>query len=174
MYQMQIVNRCKPTYRPSSSLLDIIATNRSDLVRRAGVTRCHYGGPQDFARIALGYQSRQTSLPPDYVNIRPMNRVDTAAFNHELSVLDWSAVYLLICSGRRQMDRFPSYTLTSSRHCCTDSTLSFRAISQGQALSRLLTRATFCRVVVPLLLPVTVPNTYTSTSFGGPPCGMTV
>ena len=44
LYDIHITNRVVPTYRPASSLLDIIATNRPDVVRRVGVTRCHLGG----------------------------------------------------------------------------------------------------------------------------------
>ena len=55
MYNIHVTNRTVPTYRPASSLLDVIATNRPDLVRRAGVTRCHYGGPHDFSRVILAH-----------------------------------------------------------------------------------------------------------------------
>ena len=92
-YGLHAVNTTKATYRPANSLLDIIATNRPDLVQRAGVTRCHYGGPHDFTRVLLTHKSREATAPALKVHRRAISKVDQAAFNQQLSEADWSPVF---------------------------------------------------------------------------------
>ena len=89
---LQTCNSRQPTYRPAGSLLDILATNRGDLVTRAGVTRCHYGTPHDFTRLALRLTGSRRS-PGAVTRCRSLARVDTGAFNHQLLNADWGPVY---------------------------------------------------------------------------------
>ena len=91
-YDFHLANTTRATYRPADTLLDIIATNRPTAVVRRGVTRCHYGTPHDFTRIALrqvGTIGRRRAS----VECRPMSRIDDASFNWSLSISDWSGVY---------------------------------------------------------------------------------
>ena len=89
---MQCCNTRQPTYRPAGSLLDILATNRSELVTRAGVTRCHYGTPHDITRLALRLTGFRRSAGP-VTQCRPLARVDKAGFNNQLVNTDWAPVY---------------------------------------------------------------------------------
>ena len=89
---MQVCNTRLPTYRPAGSLLDILATNRRDLVTRAGVTRCHYGTPHDITRLALrvtGTKRRAGTV----IQRRCLARVDRGDFNRQLLNVDWSPIY---------------------------------------------------------------------------------
>ena len=92
-YGLHITNVSEPTYRPAASLLDVIATNRRDLVRRAGVTRCHYGGPHDFTRVLLTREAHTESAAGSVVYRRSMSRVDFPAFNLQLYGADWRPTY---------------------------------------------------------------------------------
>ena len=80
---LQICNTAVPTYRPAGSLLDILATNRSELVDRAGVTRCHYGTPHDYTRLALRL-SEDRSRGGQAVRRRCLANVDKGQFNYQL------------------------------------------------------------------------------------------
>ena len=89
---LQTCNTRQAFYRPAGSLLDILATNRSDLVTRAGVTRCHYGTPHDITRLALrvnGIKKRSGTV----TQRRCFARVDKADFNQQLLNADWTPVY---------------------------------------------------------------------------------
>ena len=79
-YGMIIGNTQHPTYRPAGTLLDIVATNRPDKMIRAGVTRCHYGTPHDYTRVALQCTGR-TKLTGPVVQRRRLGRIDTESFN---------------------------------------------------------------------------------------------
>ena len=92
-YDLHIANVSVPTYRPAASLLDVIATNRRDLVRRAGVTRCHYGGPHDFTRVLLTREANPVNAAGSAVYRRSMSRVDFPAFNLQLYAADWLPIY---------------------------------------------------------------------------------
>ena len=92
-YCISVTNCTRATYRPSGSLLDVIATNRPDLVRRSGVTRCHYGGPHDFTRIILSYPPAETAAQQQHLYCRAMSRVDQTEFNLQLFSADWSDVF---------------------------------------------------------------------------------
>ena len=87
------VNLDRPTYRPAASLLDVVATNQSDRVVRAGVTRCHLGGPHDYTRIMIrqGRDSRAGSGV--IVHRRCLGRIDVTEFNVTLSRADWNEVW---------------------------------------------------------------------------------
>ena len=90
--RLEIANTLHPTYRPASSLLDILATSRHDLVTRAGVTRCHYGTPHDYTRLALRLTDGRVG--EGLVSWRrSLARVDTGCFNRQLLNADWSSVY---------------------------------------------------------------------------------
>lgn len=93
MYNIHVTNRTVPTYRPASSLLDIIATNRPDLIRRAGVTRCHYGGPHDFSRVILANDKCPNQSNTSHIYRRAIARVDPTEFNLQLRDTDWTTVY---------------------------------------------------------------------------------
>ena len=89
-----MTNCTRATYRPSGSLLDVIATNRPDLVSRSGVTRCHYGSPHDFSRVILAYPPAETAAARHkYLYLRPTNRIDQTAFNEQLFSADWTDVF---------------------------------------------------------------------------------
>ena len=95
-YNLHLANTTRATYRPAGTLLDILATNRPNAVVRRGVTRCHYGTPHDFTRIALrqvGTMGRRGAT----VECRAMSRIDDADFNWSLSMSDWSGVYRADC-----------------------------------------------------------------------------
>ena len=92
-YGLHFTNVSHPTYRPAASLLDVIATNRRDLVRRAGVTRYHYGGPHDFTRVLLTQEAHSVSATGSVVYRRSMSRVDFPAFNLQLYTADWLPIY---------------------------------------------------------------------------------
>ena len=91
-YGLHIANVKEPTYRPAASLLDVIATNRRDLVRRAGVTRCHYGGPHDITRVLITRASSVNTLGSN-VYRRAISRVDLPAFNQQLYETDWTPTF---------------------------------------------------------------------------------
>ena len=90
-YQMQITNQKQATYRPAGSLLDVIATNRPDLVRRTGVTRCHYGGPHDYTRVLIE-NDNQLATTNSNVYRRALSKIDVPGFNERLSGVDWTPV----------------------------------------------------------------------------------
>ena len=93
-YEIVVTNCTRATYRPSGSLLDVIATNRPDLVSRSGVTRCHYGSPHDFSRVILAYPPAETAAARQkYLYLRPTNRIDQTAFNEQLFSADWTDVF---------------------------------------------------------------------------------
>ena len=92
-YGLRVTNSSRATYRPASSLLDVIATNRPELVQRAGVTRCHYGGPHDFTRVMLSRASRPSTQRAGTVYRRAMNKIDAAAFCQQLTDTDWTGVF---------------------------------------------------------------------------------
>ena len=93
-YGIAVTNCTRATYRPSGSLLDVIATNRPDLVSRSGVTRCHYGSPHDFSRVILAYPPAETAAARQkYLYLRPTNRIDQTAFNEQLFSADWTDVF---------------------------------------------------------------------------------
>ena len=100
LHGLQSCNTHHPTYRPASSLLDILATNRSDLVARAGVTRCHYGTPHDFSRVALRLTNFKRRAGP-VTQRRSLARIDTDQFNSNLLNADWTAVYSSIGPERK-------------------------------------------------------------------------
>ena len=83
-YDLQIANTERPTYRPASTLLDVVATSPSGLVTRAGVTRCHYGTPHDFTRVVLRCGGAGRPSRPA-VRRRRLHRVDAEQFNLRLS-----------------------------------------------------------------------------------------
>ena len=89
---LQICNIAVPTYRPAGSLLDVLATNRSELVDRAGVTRCHYGTPHDYTRLALRLSEDRSRAGPA-VRRRCLANVDKGQFNYQLLNADWTSVY---------------------------------------------------------------------------------
>ena len=91
-YGMSVGNTSHPTYRPAGSLLDILATNRPEQLLRAGVTRCHYGTPHDYTRVALRCAGRTRPAGP-VVQRRRLGRIDTDSFNRLLSATDWSPVF---------------------------------------------------------------------------------
>ena len=92
-YGLSIVNVTEPTYRPAGSLLDVMATNQQDRVIRAGVTRCHYGGPHDFTRVL--WRRRAGAVNPTGANVyrRALSRVDLPAFNSQLFETDWTPIF---------------------------------------------------------------------------------
>ena len=79
-YGLHITNQCRATYRPAGSLLDVVITNRPELIRRVGVTRCHYGGPHDFTRVMVTRESRAAPRRESSVYRRPISRIDTNSF----------------------------------------------------------------------------------------------
>ena len=92
-YDFHLANTTFATYRPAGTLLDIIATNRPDAVTRRGVTKCHYGTPHDFTRIALRHVSA-TVRRGAVTETRPISRIDDAEFNWSLLTSDWSDLHL--------------------------------------------------------------------------------
>ena len=93
-YGLHVVNKKYPTYRPANSLLDVIAISQTDLLLRAGVARCNYGGPHDFTRVALRCSGRSDRNCGTLVLRRCIGNVDTATFCQTLSAADWSPVLL--------------------------------------------------------------------------------
>ena len=93
-YNLHIVNRASPTYRPAGTLLDVIAVSRPELLCRAGVTRCHYGGPHDITRVALRRGSKTVSTGGARLLRRSISKVDPVAFCQTLRHQDWSSVWL--------------------------------------------------------------------------------
>ena len=91
-YQMHITNTKQATYRPAGSLLDLVAINRPELVRRAGVTHCHYGGPHDYTRVLIENDRRPVNNDSSHVYRRALSTVDVTAFNERLSCVDWTPV----------------------------------------------------------------------------------
>ena len=91
-YGLLPANSTHATYRPAGTLLDIIATNRPSAVTRSGVTRCHYGTPHDFTRIALRHAAA-TRRKGRVAEIRPLSRIDDNDFNWSLSASDWSDMH---------------------------------------------------------------------------------
>jgi len=91
-YGLHICNQVAPTYRPTSSLLDVIITNRPELVTRTDVARCHYGGPHDFTRVSLSQNDLSVNDRTE-IETRCLNQIDTVSFNSILAEADWGAVY---------------------------------------------------------------------------------
>ena len=92
-YGLTVTNKTHATYRPSGSLLDVIITSRPDLIRRAGVTRCHYGGPHDFTRVLMDRDGTATAQRQSSVYRRAISKIDSESFNHRLAETDWTPVY---------------------------------------------------------------------------------
>ena len=89
---LQICNTTEPNYRPAGSLLDILATDRSDLITGAGVTRCHYGLPHDYTRLPLRLTEHRVRAEP-VVRRRCLANVDKGQFNRQLLNANWASVY---------------------------------------------------------------------------------
>ena len=92
-YGLHVTNRNRATYRPAGSLLDVVITNRPELIRRVGVTRCHYGGPHDFTRVLLARESRALPRSDTSQYRRAISRIDKDLFNQQLAETDWTPVY---------------------------------------------------------------------------------
>ena len=92
-YGFKIVNTTRPTYRPASSVFDLIATNCPDCVQRSGVTRCHFGGPHDITRIALRGRAEQRRPASTRVQRRCLSRVDVDDFQLQIAGIDWSSMF---------------------------------------------------------------------------------
>ena len=90
-YDFHLANRTRATYRPANTLLDIIATNRPSAVTRRGVTRCHYGSPHDFTRIALRHVAA-TGRKGVVTETRSISRIHDTDLNWSLLTSDWSDV----------------------------------------------------------------------------------
>ena len=87
------VNVKTPTYRPASTLIDVIATNQSERVVRSGVTRCHLGGPHDYTRTMIRQGCDSRAGKGVIVRKRCLGRIDVTDFNVTLSHTDWNEVY---------------------------------------------------------------------------------
>ena len=100
-YELHVTNKTRPTYRPAGSLLDVILTNRPELLRRVGITRCHYGGPHDFTRVILARES--SAPPPRQSNVyrRAISRIDNDVFSQQLSDTDWTRVYCSVSPDQK-------------------------------------------------------------------------
>ena len=92
-YGIQVTNRTVPTYRPASSLLDIVGVSKPELCQRVDVIRCHYGGPHDITRVVLDCRVENVPTGLKYVLRRSLSKVDTATFCEALRHTDWSPVW---------------------------------------------------------------------------------
>ena len=88
------VNRKRPTYRPAASLIDVVATSQSERVVRAGVTRCHLGGPHDYTRLMIRQGCDRRAGRGVIVHKRCLSRIDATEFNVTLSRADWNEVWM--------------------------------------------------------------------------------
>ena len=87
------VNQKRPTYRPAASLIDVIATNQNERVARAGVTRCHMGGPHDYTRVFVRQDCEGRAGGGAIAHRRCLSRIDVTEFNVALSRTDWNDVW---------------------------------------------------------------------------------
>lgn len=90
-YGLNMCNETEPTYSPAKSLLDVIITNRQNIVKRSGVTKCHYS-PHDFSRALLGIsKANRKSLS---VTSRCTDRIPYDEFNTTLLHYPWGEVFV--------------------------------------------------------------------------------
>ena len=87
------VNEKTPTYRPAGSLIDVIAISKPDQLVRAGVTRCHYGGPHDITRLMIRSGRSNRDGSGTTVQKRCLGRIDVDEFNVALYHTDWNEVW---------------------------------------------------------------------------------
>ena len=89
-YEFRQCNTTVPTYTPALSLLDTIAVNRDNCVRRSGVTFCHYS-PHRWSRAIISVSKVRPKST--VVMSRCLNKFDFVNFNSCLYQCDWSAVF---------------------------------------------------------------------------------
>ena len=90
-YDLHLCNTSQPTYRPSGSLLDAIITNRSDIVNRSGVTRCHYS-PHEYSRIIMSVP--KSSRKRASITSRCIDRIQFDEFNATLLHAPWGGLFV--------------------------------------------------------------------------------
>ena len=90
-YGLHVCNVTQPTYCPARSLLDVIITNRLDMVKRSGVTKCHYS-PHSFSRVILGIT--RVNRKPLCVTSRCIDRISFEEFNVTLLHYPWDDVFV--------------------------------------------------------------------------------
>ena len=85
----QCIKRGSITYRPASSLLDVLITNRHDRVVRAGTLQCSFS-PHNFIRALL--QIKKEKPKKQVVTCRSTSKVNWDLLKLELSLTDWDQV----------------------------------------------------------------------------------
>lgn len=85
----QCISRGSVTYRPASSLLDVMITNRLDRVVRTSTLRCNFS-PHNFIRAL--FRVKKEKPKRSVVMCRATARVDWDALRLDLALTDWSRV----------------------------------------------------------------------------------
>ena len=88
----QCVKPGSVTYRPSSSLLDVIFTNCSGRVVRSGTLLCHFS-PHNFVRCQL--RVKKDKRTPVTITSRSLSKVNWDALRLDLVLADWDRINLL-------------------------------------------------------------------------------
>ena len=88
----QCVKPGSVTYRPSSSLLDVIFTNCSGRVVRSGTLLCHFS-PHNFVRCLL--HVKKDKRTPVTITSRSLSKVNWDALRLDLVLADWDRINLL-------------------------------------------------------------------------------
>ena len=86
----------------SGSLLDVCMVNNRELVHRSSVAHCHFS-PHKFISVDLTVPKQR--VKPTVISSRSFNRLDVAALNHDLQLVDWGNVFSSTTVGE-QWDTF--------------------------------------------------------------------
>ena len=90
-HQFCLCNASVPTYRPSNSVIDMIAIRPAESVLRSGVTHCFFS-PHNCSRALISVSKRR--IEPICISTRCIVKLDLESFNRILSDCDWSSVLL--------------------------------------------------------------------------------
>ena len=85
----QCIKRGSVTYRPASSLLDVMITNRQDRLVRTSTLRCNFS-PHNFIRAL--FRIKKEKPKQLYVTCRATSKVNWDALKLSLVLTDWNQV----------------------------------------------------------------------------------
>lgn len=104
-YKLHICNTTIPTYRPSGTLLDILAASNKNEIERYEVTQMDYGTPHNLTLVFFNIIENKTDKTRIQIQKRRISNIDFVRFNANLYNADWSDIYST-CNVNEKYDRF--------------------------------------------------------------------
>ena len=89
----QCIKPCSVTYRPASSMLDVIVANRRDSVVRTGVFLCDYS-PHNFVRAM--FRIKKVKPVPTTISCRSFSKINWDALRFDLVMSNWDPMNELV------------------------------------------------------------------------------